>query len=107
VLTNAIDWVYPEWNRKRAAFMSYGSAMGARGVQQLQETVIEVQLAPVRSSVPIPVATLMALFHGGDVDKALAELETPARLMINDLLCWTTALKTARKALRRARRSSP
>jgi hypothetical protein len=44
----------------------------------------------------------MALFHGGDMDKALAELETPARLMNDDLLCWT-----ARKALRRARSSSP
>ena len=35
VLKNAIDWVYPEWNRKAAAFVSYGSAMGARSVQQL------------------------------------------------------------------------
>src|SRR5579863_7670390 len=51
VLKNAIDWVYPEWNRKAAAFVSYGSAMGARGVQQLRETMIEVQIAPVRSSV--------------------------------------------------------
>src|SRR5246127_3019981 len=41
VLKNAIDWVYPEWNRKAAAFVSYGSAMGARGVQQLRETAIE------------------------------------------------------------------
>jgi len=30
VLKNAIDWVYPEWNRKAAAFVSYGSAMGSR-----------------------------------------------------------------------------
>src|ERR1700704_4054494 len=30
VLKNAIDWVYPEWNRKAAAFVSYGSAMGAQ-----------------------------------------------------------------------------
>ena len=47
VLKNAIDWVYPEWNRKAAAFVSYGSAMGARGVQQLRETVIELQIAPI------------------------------------------------------------
>src|SRR5579864_7623860 len=40
VLKNAIDWVYPEWNRKAAAFVSYGSAMGARAVQQLRETAI-------------------------------------------------------------------
>ena len=45
VLKNAIDWVYPEWNRKAAGFVSYGSAMGARGVQQLRLTAIEVQLA--------------------------------------------------------------
>jgi len=36
VLKNAIDWVHPEWNRKAAAFVSYGSAMGARAVQQLR-----------------------------------------------------------------------
>ena len=30
VLKNAIDWVYPEWHRKAACFVSYGSAMGAR-----------------------------------------------------------------------------
>jgi NAD(P)H-dependent FMN reductase len=98
VLKNAIDWVYPEWNRKAAAFVSYGSAMGARSVQQLRETAIELQIAPVRSSVHIPVATLWAHFRGGDVDKGLAELETQAKTMIDDLLWWTVALKTARKA---------
>ena len=97
VLKNAIDWVYPEWNRKAAAFVSYGSAMGARSVQQLRETMIEVQIAPVRSSVHIPVATLWAHFQGGDVNKGLAELGTQAQAMIDDLLWWTTALKTARR----------
>jgi len=97
VLKNAIDWVYPEWNRKAAAFVSYGSAMGARGIQQLRETMIEVQIAPVRSSVHIPVATLWAHFQGGDVDKGLTELEKQAQTMIEDLLWWTAALKAARK----------
>ena len=54
VLKNAIDWVYPEWSRKAAGFVSYGSALGARSVQQLRQTAIELQLAPVRSSVPHP-----------------------------------------------------
>jgi NAD(P)H-dependent FMN reductase len=98
VLKNAIDWVYPEWNRKAAAFVSFGSLGGARSVQQLRETAIELQLAPIHSSVHIPVATLWAHFQGGDVDKGLAELETPAKVMLDDLLWWTTALKTARKA---------
>src|ERR1700722_8773107 len=96
VLKNAIDWIYPEWNRKAAAFVSYGSAMGARGVQQLRLTAIELQLAPVRSSVYIPVGTLWAHFQGGDVDAGLTELEAAAKTMIDDLLWWTAALKAAR-----------
>ena len=96
VLKNALDWVYPEWNRKAVAFVSYGSALGARSVQQLRETAIELQLAPVRSSVHIPVATLWAHFQGGDVEAGLAELEAPAKGMIDDLLWWSAALKAAR-----------
>src|SRR6266704_944693 len=96
VLKNAVDWVYPEWNRKAAGFVSYGSAMGARSVQQLRATAIEIQLAPIRSSVHIPVATLWAHYQGGDVDAGLAELEAPAGALIDDLLWWTAALKTAR-----------
>src|SRR3981189_214816 len=101
VLKNAIDWVYPEWNRKPVSFVSYGSAMGARGVQQLRLTAIEVQLAPIRSSVLIPVATLWAHYQGGDVDAGLAELEAPAGAMIDDLLWWTVALKAARASASR------
>ena len=87
VLKNALDWVYPEWNRKAAAFVGYGGAAGARSVQQLRETAIELQLAPVHSSVYVPVATLWAHFQGGDVDAGLAELEGSAKTVIDDLLC--------------------
>jgi NAD(P)H-dependent FMN reductase len=96
VLKNAIDWVYPEWKRKAACSVSYGSAGGTRSVQQLRQNVIELQLAPIRSSVHIPVATLWAHYRGGDVDAGLAELAEPAEAMIDDLLWWTAALKTAR-----------
>src|SRR6266849_7650115 len=96
VLKNALDWVYPEWNRKAAAFVSYGSVSGARSVQQLRENAIELQLVPVRKGVAIPVATLMAHFRGGDVEKGLAELGPAANAMLDDLLWWTLALKTAR-----------
>ena len=76
--------------------MSYGSAMGVRSVQQLRQTLTEIQVAPIRSSVHIPVATLWAHYTGGDVEAGLAELEAPAAAMIDDLLWWTAALKTAR-----------
>ncbi len=100
VLKNAIDWVYAEWNRKAAAFVSYGSALGARGVQQLRATLVELQLVPIRSSVHVPIATLMAHFQGGDVVKGLAELDSKADGMIDDLLWWTRVLKAAREERR-------
>jgi NAD(P)H-dependent FMN reductase len=96
VLKNAIDWVYPEWHRKPVCFVSYGSMAGVRSVQQLRETVIELQLAPIRSSVHIPVATLWAHYQGGDVEAGLAALDAAAEAMIDDLLWWTAALTPAR-----------
>jgi len=80
-----------------SVIVGFGGVGGARSVQQPRETAIELQLAPIRSSVHIPVAVLMAHFQGGDVDKGLAELEKPAQVMIDDMLWWTSALKTARK----------
>ncbi len=62
-----------------------------------RETAIEIQMAPIRSSVHIPVATLWAHFQGGDVDKGLAELDKQANVMIDDLTWWTAALKATRE----------
>jgi hypothetical protein len=59
---------------------------------------MELHLAPIRSSVHIPAAVLWAHFQGGDVDAGLAEPEAQAKTMIDDLLWWTKALKTARTA---------
>ena len=102
VLKNAIDWLYKEWNRKPAAFVAYGNALGARAVEQLRLVASEVQLAPLRASVHIPVPTLWAHFQGGDVAAGLAELDKPADAMIDDLLWWTRALSAARRASRAA-----
>jgi hypothetical protein len=38
----------------------------------------------------------MAHYRGGDVEKGLAELGQAANAMLDDLLWWTLALKTAR-----------
>lgn len=98
VLKNAIDWVYPEWRRKAVGFVGWGSVGGARGIQQLREIAVELQLAPIKSSVNIPVATLMAHFQGGDVAAGLAELNQFAGLMIDDLLWWTNTLAAGRSS---------
>lgn len=102
VLKNAIDWVYPEWNRKACAFVSFGGAGGARAVQQLRENVIELQMAPIRTSVHIPAATLRAYFQGADVQKNLADSDSNAQAMIDELLWWTEALQTARAKSKRS-----
>ena len=96
VLKNAIDWVYPEWNRKAVAFIGYGSVGGARAIEQLREVAIEVQLAPVRSAIHVPAAALYAHFRGQDITPHLVELDAAANQTIDDLLWWTKALKTAR-----------
>jgi NAD(P)H-dependent FMN reductase len=96
VLKNALDYVYPEWNRKAAAFVGYGSVGGARAVQVLRLTVNELQMMPVRRAVHVPLDALMAHFQGGDVETALKASDGAADLMIQDLLWWTEALKTAR-----------
>lgn len=98
VLKNAIDWLYKEWNRKPAAFVSYGNAVGARAVEQLRLVASEVQLAALRASLHVPLPALMAHYQGGDVPAALAELDKPTDAMIDDLLWWTSALKRARAA---------
>jgi NAD(P)H-dependent FMN reductase len=99
VLKNAIDWVYPEWNRKAVAFIGYGSVGGARAIEQLREVAIEVQLAPVRSAIHVPAAALYAHFRGQDISSHLAELDGAANQTLDDLLWWTKALKTARANL--------
>ena len=100
VLKNAIDWVYPEWNRKAVAFVGWGSQGGVRAVQQLRETAVELQMAPVRTSIQIPMSTLMAHFQGNDdgIQAGLAALDAQAGAMIDDLLWWTRALEAARVA---------
>jgi NAD(P)H-dependent FMN reductase len=98
VLKNAIDWLYKEWVRKPAAFVSYGNAVGARAIEQLRLVAVEVQLAALRASLHVPLPALMAHYQGGDVTAALAESDKPAEAMIDDLLWWTSALKRARAA---------
>jgi NAD(P)H-dependent FMN reductase len=41
-LKNALDFVYAEWNNKAAGFVSYGTAGGARAVEQLRLIMAEL-----------------------------------------------------------------
>jgi len=100
VLKNAIDWVYPEWNRKPVGFVGWGGQGGVRAVQQLRETAVELQMAPIRPSIQIPAAALWAHFQGNEdaVQAGLAALDAQVGPFLDDLLWWSGALRQARTA---------
>src|SRR5262245_724712 len=56
-LKNAIDYLYREWNHKAAGFVSYGSAGGARAVEQLRLVMGELHVADVRAHVALSLFT--------------------------------------------------
>ena len=98
VLKNALDWVYPEWNNKPVAFVSYGSVGGARAVEQLRLNAVELQMAPIRNAVHIPGEQYFPVLFGKMEAKELFALQSDkAEAMITQLLWWTRALKNARK----------
>jgi len=95
VLKNALDWLYSEWSKKPVAFISYasGAAGGIRGVEQLRQNVIELQMASMREAI-----------HIADVMDYLNENGTTLRghlnerlvLLMSELSWWAKALKAAR-----------
>lgn len=98
VLKNALDWVYPEWNNKPVAFVSYGGVGGARAVEQLRLNAIELQMAPIRNAVHIPGEQYFQVVFGKMNAKDLFDLvANQAEGMIAQLLWWTKALKDARQ----------
>ena len=54
VLKNALDYAYPEWNRKPAAYVGYGSVGAARSIEQLRLICVELQMAPTHTGVHHP-----------------------------------------------------
>jgi len=96
VLKNALDYVYQEWNNKPVAFISYGSALGARSVEQLREVAVELQMAPVRNAIHIPYEVVMAAGSGKSDSEILAPYVERATGLFDQLLWWGKALKAAR-----------
>src|SRR5260221_5575319 len=64
VLKNALDYAYPEWNKKAAALVGYGAVGGARAVEQLRLVAAELQLATTRTGGYIQGADFMAGWKG-------------------------------------------
>jgi NAD(P)H-dependent FMN reductase len=93
VLKNAIDYLSAEWNNKAAAFVSYGSAGGARAVEHLRVISSEVQIAHVRQQLAF---SLFTDFENFSTFRP-AEIHTDlAAVMFDQLEAWAGALKPLR-----------
>lgn len=100
VLKNALDVIYTEWNKKPLGFVSYGSVSGARSVEQLRQVAIELQMAPIRNAIHIPVDIFYAAMMGkGPTGPEMFASISQERIQVffNELLWWGRALKAARE----------
>jgi NAD(P)H-dependent FMN reductase len=95
-LKQAIDLCHSEWQRKVAAFVSYGGVSGGlRAVEQLRQVFAEVHVATVRDGVSFPLTNAPFDDHG-----ELREPDGPsiaAATMLDQLVWWGSALRTARR----------
>lgn len=98
VLKNALDYAYPEWNRKAAACVGYGSVGAARSIEHLRLSCVELQMAPTRHGVHIQGNDFMAVLQQGKDIKELSYLEPNSKAMIDELHWWASALMVARAA---------
>jgi NAD(P)H-dependent FMN reductase len=96
VLKNALDSVYPELNRKPAAFLGYGGVGGARAVEQLRLITVELQMVPLKHAVHIGMVEFLGIWRQGKSFADYPHLEDAANTLLGDLAWWTEALKTAR-----------
>jgi NAD(P)H-dependent FMN reductase len=92
-LKNAIDFLYAEWNNKAAGFVSYGSAGGARAVENLRLIMAELQIADVRAQVMFSLFTDFKNFSEFAPDPR-HEQELDA--MLQQLVAWGEAMKGVR-----------
>jgi len=97
VLKNALDYAYPEWNKKPAAFIGYGSVGAARAIEQLRLVAVELQMAPTRTGVHIQGADFLAAWKGGKEIAKLTYLQQNANDMLDQLVWWASALSAARE----------
>ena len=92
-LKNALDFIYKEWNNKAAGFVSYGSAGGARSVEQLRLNLAELQVATVRAQVML---SLFTDFENFTTFKPAAVHEQYVKTMLDQVIAWGGAFKALR-----------
>jgi NAD(P)H-dependent FMN reductase len=92
-LKNALDYLRVEWNNKAAGIVSYGSVGGARATEHLRGILSELSVAHVRVH---PALSLFTDFENGSVFKPKDVQADSVNQMLDQVIPWTTALKTIR-----------
>ena len=96
-LKQAIDVLNTPWRRKPVAFVSYGGLSGGlRAVEHLRQVFAELHATTIRETVSLHRHPLLF-----DDAGALIEPAGPAaaaEVMLDDLVWWAAALRTARAA---------
>ncbi|MGW6247256.1 NADPH-dependent FMN reductase [Streptomyces roseolus] len=97
-LKNLIDRHYTQWRAKPVGFVSYGGISGGiRAVEQLRQVYAEMHAVTVRDGVVLPHAP--GQFDEDGRFKDPTGPEAGAKLMLDQLAWWGTALRDA-KAVR-------
>lgn len=94
VFKNAVDFLYREWNNKAVGFVGYGSAGGARAIEQWRQIVAELQMADVRASVLL---SLFRDFENMNVFKPRENHEATLNVVLDQLTDWARVLKPLRE----------
>lgn len=91
-LKNAIDFLAVEWQNKAIAYVSYGANGGIRAVEHLRQIMAPFQTVSIRNQVALSIFT--------DFDKEVfnpaATHQKTLNNMLNQLIKWTSHLKTLR-----------
>jgi len=94
-LKNAIDWHFTQWQAKPVGFVAYGGMSGGlRAVEHLRPVFAEVHAVTVRDTV-----SFHSAWEAFDADGSLTAPQGPdtaATVMLDQLVWWAEALRTAR-----------
>ena len=94
-LKNTLDWFLGEWAAKPVGFVSYGGAGGGlRAVEQLRQVFAELHAVTVRETVSFHNAWDRFDEHGRP--HAAADSEGAAKSLLDQLVWWGRALRSAR-----------
>jgi NAD(P)H-dependent FMN reductase len=92
-LKNALDSARDNWNNKAAGIVSYGSTGGARAAEHLRGILGELLVADVRIH---PTLSIFTDFENWTNFKPQALHLGNVNQMLDQVISWTTALKTIR-----------